>query len=101
MSDEKTVLTRENIVEFIGGIFDRCGGEEYLGEPVDHGSTHVARGNHGGKKQGCQQRSLSAHCCMILVISLPSLEALPWKTPKTVSMKRPVQRFLPSSSRPW
>ena len=30
-------LTKENIVDFIGSIFERRGGEEYLGEPVTMG----------------------------------------------------------------
>ena len=36
-------LTPENIVEFIGGIFDRRGGEEYLGEPVTM-AEHMLQG---------------------------------------------------------
>ena len=34
---QKQTLTHENIVEFIGDIFARCGDEEYLGEPVTMG----------------------------------------------------------------
>ena len=36
-------LTRENIVAFLGGIFDRRGGEEYLGEPVTM-AEHMLQG---------------------------------------------------------
>ncbi|UWQ39064.1 HD domain-containing protein [Leisingera aquaemixtae] len=36
-------LTRDTIVEFIGGIFDRRGGEEYLGEPVTM-AEHMLQG---------------------------------------------------------
>jgi predicted HD phosphohydrolase len=34
MTMHATEPTRENIVEFIAGIFERRGAEEYLGEPV-------------------------------------------------------------------
>ncbi len=36
-------LTSENIVDFIGGIFERRGGEEYLGEPVTM-AEHMLQG---------------------------------------------------------
>jgi phosphonate degradation associated HDIG domain protein len=36
-------LTADNIVEFIGGIFDRRGGEEYLGEDVTM-AEHMLQG---------------------------------------------------------
>ena len=42
-------VNSKNIVDFIGSIFERRGGEEYLGEP-DNGSTYVARGNYGRTK---------------------------------------------------
>jgi len=38
-----TTLTRENIVAFLGDIFDRRGGEEYLGEPVTM-AQHMLQG---------------------------------------------------------
>ncbi|MEM7067843.1 MAG: HD domain-containing protein [Pseudomonadota bacterium] len=38
-----STLTPENIVEFIGDIFDRCGHEEYLGEPVTM-AEHMLQG---------------------------------------------------------
>lgn len=36
-------LHRDNIVAFIGDIFDRCGDEEYLGEPVTM-AQHMLQG---------------------------------------------------------
>ena len=38
-----STLTRENIVAFLGGIFDRRGDEEYLGEPVTM-AEHMLQG---------------------------------------------------------
>lgn len=38
-----STLNRDNIVEFIGGIFDRRGDEEYLGEPVTM-AEHMLQG---------------------------------------------------------
>ncbi len=43
MTPAKDELTRDNIVDFIGSIFDRRGGEEYLGEPVSMGQ-HMLQG---------------------------------------------------------
>jgi phosphonate degradation associated HDIG domain protein len=43
MSQASTTLTKDNIVAFLGGIFDRCGDEEYLGEPVTMGQ-HMLQG---------------------------------------------------------
>ena len=43
MKPDIDALTAENIVEFIGSIFDRRGGEEYLGEPVNMGQ-HMLQG---------------------------------------------------------
>lgn len=40
---ETSKLTSQNIVAFIGDIFDRCGSEEYLGEPVTMGE-HMLQG---------------------------------------------------------
>jgi len=36
-------LNADNIVDFIGSIFERCGDEEYLGEPVTMGE-HMLQG---------------------------------------------------------
>ena len=38
-----STLTRDNIVAFLGDIFDRRGGEEYLGEPVTM-AEHMLQG---------------------------------------------------------
>ena len=38
-----TTLTRDNIIAFIGDIFERCGDEEYLGEPVTM-AQHMLQG---------------------------------------------------------
>lgn len=43
MTTEPDTLTRENIVDFLGSIFDRRGNEEYLGEPVNMGQ-HMLQG---------------------------------------------------------
>jgi len=44
-------LTAENIVQFIGSIFDRRGDEEYLGEPVTMGQ-HMLQGATLAEKAG-------------------------------------------------
>ncbi len=44
-------LTRENIVAFIGDIFERRGGEEYLGEAVTM-AEHMLQGAHFAEKAG-------------------------------------------------
>lgn len=44
-------LTRDTIVDFLGGIFDRCGDEEYLGEPVTMGQ-HMLQGATLAEQQG-------------------------------------------------
>lgn len=44
-------LTRETIVAFLGDIFERRGGEEYLGEPVTM-AEHMLQGAHLAEKQG-------------------------------------------------
>ena len=44
-------LTPENIVEFIGSIFERRGDEEYLGEPVTMGQ-HMLQGATLAEKAG-------------------------------------------------
>ncbi len=40
---EFSSLTQQNIVAFLGDIFDRCGDEEYLGEPVTM-AQHMLQG---------------------------------------------------------
>jgi [1-hydroxy-2-(trimethylamino)ethyl]phosphonate dioxygenase len=44
-----TELTRDNIVAFIGDIFERRGSEEYLGEPVTM-AEHMLQGAHFAEK---------------------------------------------------
>ena len=48
--DHKT-LSPENIVAFLGDIFERRGGEEYLGEPVTM-AEHMLQGAHLAEQQG-------------------------------------------------
>ena len=43
MKPDINTLSRDTIVDFIGSIFDRRGGEEYLGEPVNMGQ-HMLQG---------------------------------------------------------
>ena len=44
-------LTPETIVAFIGGIFERCGDEEYLGEPVTM-EQHMLQGATIAEREG-------------------------------------------------
>ena len=46
-----TTLDRTNIVAFIGDIFERCGDEEYLGEPVTM-EQHMLQGATIAEKNG-------------------------------------------------
>jgi len=48
------MLTRENIVEFFGSIFDRRGAEEYLGEPVTIGE-HMLQGATLAERDGLSE----------------------------------------------
>jgi [1-hydroxy-2-(trimethylamino)ethyl]phosphonate dioxygenase len=43
MKPDPATLTPDTIVDFLGSIFDRRGGEEYLGEPVTMGE-HMLQG---------------------------------------------------------
>lgn len=43
MTETTANLTKETIVDFLGSIFDRRGGQEYLGEPVTMGE-HMLQG---------------------------------------------------------
>ena len=47
-------LTRDNIVAFIGDIFERCGDEEYLGEPVTM-AQHMLQGATIAEEQGLEE----------------------------------------------
>ena len=44
-------LTRQTIVGFLAGIFERRGGEEYLGEPVTM-AEHMLQGAHFAEQAG-------------------------------------------------
>lgn len=46
-----STLTPQNIVAFLGDIFKRRGGEEYLGEPVTM-AEHMLQGAHFAEKAG-------------------------------------------------
>ncbi len=46
-----TVPTRKTIVAFLGDIFERCGHEEYLGEPVTM-AEHMLQGATIAEQQG-------------------------------------------------
>lgn len=51
MKPDIDTLTRENIVAFLGSIFERRGGEEYLGEPVTMGQ-HMLQGATMAERAG-------------------------------------------------
>lgn len=51
MKPDMGVLNQDNIVEFIGSIFDRRGSEEYLGEPVTMGE-HMLQGATIAESEG-------------------------------------------------
>ena len=47
-------LSRETIVAFLGGIFERCGDEEYLGEPVTM-AQHMLQGATLAERNGLDE----------------------------------------------
>lgn len=49
-----TTLTRDTIVAFIGDIFERCGDEEYLGEPVTM-AQHMLQGATIAEQNGLDE----------------------------------------------
>ncbi|MEM9630043.1 MAG: HD domain-containing protein [Pseudomonadota bacterium] len=51
---EFSTLTRANIVAFIGDIFERCGDEEYLGEPVTM-AEHMLQGATIAEQNGLDE----------------------------------------------
>jgi phosphonate degradation associated HDIG domain protein len=51
MNDREQSLTQGNIVSFLGEIFERRGGEEYLGEPVTM-AEHMLQGAAIAEAQG-------------------------------------------------
>ena len=54
-----TDLTRDTIVTFLAGIFDRRGGEEYLGEPVTM-AQHMLQGAALAEAQGEDEDTIVA-----------------------------------------
>ena len=52
-------LTRETIVPFLAEIFDRRGGEEYLGEPVTM-AQHMLQGATMAEQQGLEEEIIVA-----------------------------------------
>ena len=52
-------LTAENIVAFLGDIFERCGGEEYLGEPVTM-AEHMLQGATLAEQSGQDEETIVA-----------------------------------------
>ena len=52
-------LTQDTIVEFLGGIFERCGDEEYLGEPVTMGQ-HMLQGATLAENAGLSEEIIVA-----------------------------------------
>ena len=52
-------LTQDNIVEFIGDIFARCGDEEYLGEPVTM-AQHMLQGAAIAEKNKMEEEVIVA-----------------------------------------
>ena len=51
VEDKFSSLNKDNIVNFIGDIFKRCGDEEYLGEPVTM-AQHMLQGAFLAEKKG-------------------------------------------------
>ena len=47
-------LNRDNIVSFLGNIFEKCGDEEYLGEPVTM-AQHMLQGATLAEEQGLSE----------------------------------------------
>ena len=52
-------LTPQTVVEFLGGIFERRGNEEYLGEPVTM-AEHMLQGAHFAEKAGEREEVIVA-----------------------------------------
>lgn len=59
MTDQTKDLTRDNIVDFLGSIFDRRGSEEYLGEPVTMGE-HMLQGAALAERAGRPDEIIAA-----------------------------------------
>ena len=54
MKPDFTTLSRDNIVAFLGDIFERCGDEEYLGEPVTM-AQHMLQGATIAEQNGLDE----------------------------------------------
>lgn len=59
MKPDIETLNRDTIVDFIGSIFDRRGGEEYLGEPVTMGE-HMLQGATIAEQNGQSEEIIVA-----------------------------------------
>lgn len=59
MKPDIVTLNRDTIVDFIGSIFDRRGGEEYLGEPVTMGE-HMLQGATIAEQNGQSEEIIVA-----------------------------------------
>ena len=59
MTQDKQTLTQANIVEFLAGIFDRRGDEEYLGEPVTM-AEHMLQGATFAEQEGQREEIIVA-----------------------------------------
>jgi [1-hydroxy-2-(trimethylamino)ethyl]phosphonate dioxygenase len=59
MKPDLDQLTPETIVDFLGSIFDRRGGEEYLGEPVNMGQ-HMLQGATIAQQNGQSEEIIVA-----------------------------------------
>ncbi|MEH6833045.1 MULTISPECIES: HD domain-containing protein [Falsihalocynthiibacter] len=59
MKPDIVTLNAENIVDFLGSIFDRRGGEEYLGEPVTMGE-HMLQGATIAQQNGQSEEIIVA-----------------------------------------
>ena len=59
MTGEKQTLTQANIVDFLADIFERRGGEEYLGEPVTM-AEHMLQGATLAEQQGQREEIIVA-----------------------------------------
>jgi predicted HD phosphohydrolase len=56
---QKQTLTQHNIVDFIADIFERCGDEEYLGEPVTM-AQHMLQGATMAEQKGLREEIIVA-----------------------------------------
>jgi len=59
LNEKIKTLTKENIVSFLASIFERCGEEEYLGEPVTM-AQHMLQGATLAEKKGFSENVIVA-----------------------------------------